>query len=596
MGFFLFTYLVTNAQDKRLRDSLEIVYNDKEFSEKDELRILKELAESATDAEKMLDYSSKLIEKSKNMDSVSYLYSGFRQRGNAFQLKGDLTQALESFFRAAEIAENQKLMEVQGSINISIADVYSIMGDGKTSVRYYRLALELLKEGTDSINLASAQLNLGDEYYNQKKLDSALYYFRESNKIFKSLKHELGEAINLGNVGLVYAEKGENEAAEQNLNNAIEVLNRLGDYPSICVYLNTMSDIYLERKETNKALTYALRSLQLAEKYGFKDQISDSSLKLSSIYESEGDPAKSLNYFKNHIIYKDSVNNIHRVQEMANVRTEFEVAQKQAEVDLLNQQQKTQRIIVIAIGIALFFIVLFAVALFKRNKFITKTSKIIAFEKQRSDDLLKNILPDETALELKEKGAVQAKKFDLVSVLFTDFKGFTEYSESLNPEELVKSIDYYFSKFDAIIEKHGLEKIKTIGDAYMCAGGLPFPNENHPYKICLAAFEIVQFVNETKESKDHKLAKFEIRVGINTGAVVAGVVGSKKFSYDIWGDTVNVASRMESAGETGRVNISENTYKLLKDHPGLAFEPRGALEVKGKGKVQMYFVSIGKTL
>ena len=203
---------------------------------------------------------------------------------------------------------------------------------------------------------------------------------------------------------------------------------------------------------------------------------------------------------------------------------------------------------------------------------------------------MKNILPDETAQELKEKGSVAAKKFDAVSVLFTDFKGFTKYSESLTPEKLVESIDFYFSKFDEIIEKHGLEKIKTVGDAYMCAGGLPFPSKDHAYKITLAALEIVDFVKKSMENLSLEKAKLEIRVGINTGSVVAGVVGTRKFAYDIWGDTVNVASRMESSGAVSKVNISESTYNLIKDNTAFTFEFRGEIEAKGKGKVNMYFV------
>ena len=200
-------------------------------------------------------------------------------------------------------------------------------------------------------------------------------------------------------------------------------------------------------------------------------------------------------------------------------------------------------------------------------------------------------MPEETAKELKEKGFVKAKKFDSVSVLFTDFKGFTKYSEKLTPEEIVKSMNFYFSKFDTIIEKYGLEKIKTIGDAYMCAGGLPFPTKDHTYKITLAALEIAEFVKETMEINSSEKANFDIRIGINTGPVVAGVVGTIKFAYDIWGDTVNVASRMESSGEIGKVNISEETYNFLKTYKEFQFEPRGAIEAKGKGKINMYFVN-----
>jgi len=283
------------------------------------------------------------------------------------------------------------------------------------------------------------------------------------------------------------------------------------------------------------------------------------------------------------------VQNIATVQKMADLRTENEVSQKQSEVNLLNQQKKSQRIVMIATAIALFLIGILAFGLFRRNKFIQKTKKIIEEERNRSDSLLLNILPEETAQELKESGKVKAKKFESVTVLFTDFKGFTSYSNNLSPEVLVETIGFYFSKFDAIIEKHGLEKIKTIGDAYMCAGGLPFPSENHAENMIKAAMEIAEFVAETKKNVKATEMNFDVRIGINTGPVVAGVVGAKKFAYDIWGDTVNIASRMESNSEPGKINISENTYALIKDQ--FDCEYRGELDVKNKGVMKMYFVN-----
>jgi class 3 adenylate cyclase len=279
---------------------------------------------------------------------------------------------------------------------------------------------------------------------------------------------------------------------------------------------------------------------------------------------------------------------------MANLQTKSEVSQKQAEVDLLNQQKRTQKIVVIAIAVALFLIFLLAVALYRRNRFMRRTKKIIEREKERSDSLLHNILPEETAAELKAYGKVAAKKFDSVTVMFTDFKNFTNYAENLSPELLVESVGYYFSKFDEIMEKHDLEKIKTVGDAYMCAGGLPFPSKDHALNMLKAAFEILDFVEASIKKEDSDHYDFEIRIGINTGPVVAGVVGSKKFSYDIWGDTVNVAARMEAMSETGKINISKTTYELVKNEYDCEY--RGEIEAKNKGKIKMYFVKGLKSL
>ena len=210
----------------------------------------------------------------------------------------------------------------------------------------------------------------------------------------------------------------------------------------------------------------------------------------------------------------------------------------------------------------------------------------LAREKKKSDDLLFNILPYETAQELKQNGHAETRFYENVSVLFTDFKDFTEISEKLSSVELVKEINACFEVFDSIMEKYGIEKIKTIGDAYLAAGGLPVPNSTHTEQVVMAALEIRNFIAHRKSILSS--AGFEIRIGVHSGPVVAGIVGSKKFAYDIWGDTVNTASRMESSGEAGKVNISHTTYEAVKDK--FLCKYRGEIETKGKGKIKMYFV------
>ena len=220
---------------------------------------------------------------------------------------------------------------------------------------------------------------------------------------------------------------------------------------------------------------------------------------------------------------------------------------------------------------------------------LQEQNTVITKEKERSDALLRNILPDETAEELKRNGFVQAKQYDSVSVLFTDFKDFSMRAELLSPQELVSEIDFYYKAFDRILDECDLEKIKTIGDAYMGAAGLPVLDPNHATKALRAALRIRDFVDREKEER--RLSgkhSFDVRIGVNSGPVVAGVVGHRKFAYDIWGDTVNLASRMESCSEPGRVNISESTHSLIKDRFQCTY--RGKLNVKSKGEVEMYFV------
>ena len=210
-------------------------------------------------------------------------------------------------------------------------------------------------------------------------------------------------------------------------------------------------------------------------------------------------------------------------------------------------------------------------------------------EQQRSESLLLNILPHETAQELKAHGRAEPVEYDVVTVLFTDFVGFTRISEKLTPRELVDELDKCFSYFDQVTEKYGLEKLKTIGDSFMCAGGLPIANNTHAIDCCLAALEIQAFMNQMKDIKHQQgFDYWELRLGMNTGPLVAGVVGHKKFAYDVWGDTVNTASRLESSGVPGRINISRTTYEAVKHL--FACEHRGQIEAKNKGDIDMYFL------
>jgi adenylate cyclase len=220
---------------------------------------------------------------------------------------------------------------------------------------------------------------------------------------------------------------------------------------------------------------------------------------------------------------------------------------------------------------------------------LEKKNKIIEEEKERSDELLRNILPEEVMIELKQTGKTTARNYDLVTVMFVDFKDFTLISNDLAPEDLVTSIDRYFETFDMIVDEHDIEKIKTVGDAYLCAAGLPVPNTKNPVEMVDVALKFLQAVEQLKqERKIQDKTIFDIRIGIHSGPVVAGVVGTKKFAYDIWGDAVNTAARMQQNGTEGKINISGTTYELVKHR--FHCTHRGRIEAKNKGLVDMYFV------
>lgn len=230
-------------------------------------------------------------------------------------------------------------------------------------------------------------------------------------------------------------------------------------------------------------------------------------------------------------------------------------------------------------------------AIYNANSFekLNLLNSALEIEKQKSESLLLNILPSETAEELKLTGKVKPVYHSLATILFTDFEGFSRISSLMTPEDLVEELDYCFSAFDRIIERHHLEKLKTIGDSYMCGGGIPMTSEAHPFYVVLAALQIQEFMELRKAQKDKlNLPYWNIRIGIHSGPLLSGVIGKKKFLYDVWGDTVNLASRMESSGVAGRVNVSKSTYELVKEV--FDAEYRGKIAAKNIGEVDMYLV------
>lgn len=268
----------------------------------------------------------------------------------------------------------------------------------------------------------------------------------------------------------------------------------------------------------------------------------------------------------------------------------LEDQKKARELKIGAQASRIRNMTFLLIGLVLMVIITFWSyrRLRSKNAQIASQQKVIAAEKDKSDALLLNILPAQVATELKEQGASKPRNYDDITVVFTDFSGFTMISEQLSPAELVETLDKIFLEFDLISERHGLQRIKTIGDAYMCACGLPDPDDNHAENAVRAALEMRDYILKFNAELSADTPKWNIRIGVNSGPVVAGVVGIKKFAYDIWGDAVNVASRMESSGQVGKVNISGTTYELVKSL--FSTEYRGKVSAKNKGDIDMYFV------
>ncbi|MBT8235860.1 MAG: tetratricopeptide repeat protein [Bacteroidia bacterium] len=577
------------AQDQRIADSLSVYYEQDQMRGEARLELLGALAfHENRDSRLRQQYAEELIEFAKKAGNEEFIYIGYYQLGNALRLVGDIKSAINAYFKSLEVARSMQNEEREGHTLMSIADTYSSIEDRENAVSYYKNSLELLRKTMGKINFGIVLFNLGDELIKLNRYQEASTYLDEAATIFEEADFEQGLLYIQGNRGVISGKTGDPDLGIRELLQTIEKLNEYEDSYAASSYMIYLSEIYAEGDKIDEAIITGENALQMATDRDLNIQIRDANKALYPIYSQAGYNDKSLMALQNYYLFRDSIYNIESVEEIATLRYNADMTQKQAEVDLLSEQRSNQRIILWATGIVVLLLSALAFAMYRRNKYVQKTKKIIEGEQARSEELLLNILPKQTAEELKEKGKVTAKKFESVSVLFTDFVGFTKYAEMLDPEKLVESMDFYYAHFDKIIESYGLEKIKTVGDSYMCAGGLPFEDEAHAVKIVDAAREIAAFVAQARKDAGKNDVRFDIRIGINSGPVVAGVVGTRKFAYDIWGDTVNVASRMENHSEAGKINISENTYALVKDH--FECKARGALAIKNHGKMKMYFV------
>ncbi|NNC70827.1 MAG: tetratricopeptide repeat protein [Flavobacteriaceae bacterium] len=513
--------------------------------------------------------------------------------GAVYYSQGGYAKALDYYLRSLSISQKLEDTLRIATALVNIGGTYSDgVNDYEKALEYYDKLEVYLSRLNDNQITTAYLLGKGEIYQKRNELDKALDLYLEALPLNINDAYEKAH-IN-GMLGKLYALKGEKSKAINYLNNAYNYASENNQKLQMTQSLLGLAEVYQE-DDANKALEIYRKAEVIAQEIGTPNELRDIYKGMSAAYSNQGNYAKAYDFQSKHLTLKDSVFNLETNDKIRGLQFNFDLEKKEDEIDLLEKEaeiarerDKREKTFTYASVIAAGLILLLALGLLRRYRYIQRTNKIIANEKDRAESLLLNILPHETAMELQEHGKVKAKQFNSITVLFTDFIGFTRSSENLSPEELVKSVDFYFSKFDEIMEKHGLEKIKTIGDAYMCAAGLPFPKLDHSIIAVNAAFEMVQFVEQAKKRKDN-IKHFDIRVGLNTGPVVAGVVGTKKFAYDIWGDTVNVASRMESKSERGRINVSENTYQLIKDH--FECEYRGEIDVKNKGMMKMYFVN-----
>lgn len=571
------------------------------------------------------------------------LYPAYRSAGTFFLTSRDNKKALEYFQKGLEVSQKSHNDLQTAEAKIFMANIYSEMNKLEVAKKYLNEAKSYYEAKNLKDNLPLVYYYFSDIYSKEKdflkaeeyaakgmKLSSEkdpMYQYYKNHEGFIGLKKIMEDSLALKNdPSKLSALESKTKEQEKNL----EYFTQLKTYVSPEIFIQnyevlhrayafledyTQSYSYLKKMYDKKEETYGMDKMKALSSVQSETEVANERTRIKLEEETKRIQlqkeielkALRFEYEKKQAAAKTDEERKRLALEedlkRKEIQIKFDEEQKavalkysqEKNIAKINQEKKdaiakadlesskTQKNMW-AIGAGLSLLLLgFAGFSYNQKR---KDNKKIADEKQKSDDLLLNILPFEVAEELKEKGKTSAKHFDEVSVLFTDFVNFTANSERIGVQEVLNELNICFTEFDRIMEKYNLEKIKTIGDAYLAVSGLPISNDQHAKNAVSASLEILSYIQHRKQHNPNAL---NIRIGIHSGAVIAGIVGVKKFAYDIWGDTVNTAARMEQNSEPGRVNISEATYQLIKE--SFSFEYRGKIETKGKGAMDMYFVN-----
>ncbi len=536
------------------------------------------------------DYTLKAVALFKEIGDELKLGMCLNNLGNFQNSQGNNPKALEYYLAALKISERLK-NDVETSNNLNnIGIVYLNLEEYAKARDYFLRAFKIISGSGNEGAMMFSLGNIGITYSAENNFPKALEYFNRVLKISTDAGDKGGVSNTYTNIARVYEDSKNYTKAIEYYSASLSIKDSIGDSFGMIYCLTGLGDVYGKMGKPDEGVSYLQRARALAIEIGALYPQKDALQGLTGLYSDQKRYDSAFKYLMLFADLKDTLLNQENIEEIARKELQYGFDKKMIEEQLLSEleinKQKSRKNIFLISGLG---VLLIAGGLWSRLRYIHKSRAIIQKEKDRSDELLLNILPAEVAEELKQKGFAEARHFDEVTVLFTDFKGFTTMAELLSAGELVAEIDYCFKKFDEIITRHGIEKIKTIGDAYMCAGGLPVANRTNASDVVNAALEIQQFMSELKRQRvTESRPFFELRLGIHTGPVVAGIVGIKKFQYDIWGDTVNLASRMELSGEVGKVNVSQMTFEKIRDQFNCTY--RGKIEAKNKGTVDMYFV------
>jgi len=591
--------------------------------------------------DKLLEFADQAIALADKVDDYSGKGQAIKFKALSYSDRSDYAAAIRLYEEASKAF--QQANDTLGISNVmsNTGAVYVNLGDNRKGLELFYESLKLAEITGNKVRILSALNNIGAAYKNNPSTKHmALDYYKRAQGLAIQINDQSSAAIAGNNIGEIYLERGSDSALNY-LFDAIQKLESLNSLTSVPGSYNNVGRFYFLRKDYEKALFYHEKALAVARKLDDKRNKTATLNGIAKVYLAQGDKRKALKIYQEVVTIagmdkeiggklmfelrdayeglsstysqlgdyasaykaekllaevKDSLVSIEGTDAMKDLGRNYELNKIQIENEFLkvdqqlkDEQLRVGKIVRNAILAGLTLVLLLIGVLYRDYKNKIRTNKLLDQRKAEIEALLLNILPFEVAAELQKTGHSVPRYYDSTTVMFTDFVGFSRIAETLTPQQITTELNEFFTEMDEIIEKYNLEKIKTIGDSYMCAGGIPSPNASHPEDAVRAGLEIAEYLRlKNLQRENTGLPKWEIRIGINTGSLVAGVVGKKKYAYDIWGSAVNIASRMESNGQPGLLNISSSTYELVKDKFDCVY--RGKIYAKNVGEIDMYFV------
>jgi len=531
------------------------------------------------------DYTKALenFDKADNLFGLSGYSLGnaftMNNRGTVYEALGNYKLALEQYLEALKIYEaSDRQDEIAVTYN-NIGSVNAQMGNAESALEYYGLSFDISEAQGKKIPMAYSLNNIGTLYADLDYNEEALAIFTQTYELARDGEDSSLSATALFNMASVNEKQGNFEEAFENYGLAFQNYENIGDQEGIISVFNNVGTLFAQMGDFESALREHTNALNMARDISYREGLQSALRNISRDYESLGQFEEANRYLTLYTELREILRNEEVAKRFADAQTIYETEKKDAQIEEQKQELTLQslriQLMTVIIGIIVAFLLVVVVLSIK-----------IFQERQKSEKLLLNILPKKVADTLKKFGKTEPESFPEVTMYFSDIVSFTNTSNNLDPKFLIEELNDIFTTFDNIMESHNCERIKTIGDAYMGVCGLPAPNENHAENIARASVDIIKALEKRNETAEQT---WRIRIGIHTGKVTGGVVGIKKYIYDVFGDTVNTCSRMESNSEPMRINVSDATYEIIKDK--FDFEKREPVEVKGKGVFQMYFLN-----